>query len=146
MKNLTLILAIFTFLISCTKPKNNQNIEVKTITDTITISVKDTIYKTLEKEINSEPYFFWDRLPNWFLKSNLLDKSIFNKNYSISSSINPFYLEEDFNGDSIIDLFICISHIKSGKKGFAIIHGSTNEVHIIGANSKIKHSSYDDFH
>ncbi|WP_326984344.1 hypothetical protein VUJ46_07370 [Chryseobacterium sp. MYb264] len=47
---------------------------------------------------------------------------------------------EDFNGDGYKDVVIPIAESKSHKKGFAVIHGKTFEVFILGAGKLFKNA------
>ena len=49
-----------------------------------------------------------------------------------------FYIKEDFNGDNFEDIAFPIKELSSGKMGFVIIHGKTNEINIVGAGKVIK--------
>lgn len=104
----------------------------------------DTIFvtKNYDSIINSE-YYIEERLPNWFSESKIMNKLVINKLYKIENRLNPLYLEEDFNGDGILDLAIPIFEINSNKKGFAIIHGKTFEIFIIGAG-KVVQNGFED--
>ena len=82
----------------------------------------------------TDKYKYWvltQRLPNWtILKLNDLK---IDDDYKISDYMNPFYLEADFNGDNKLDIAITIIEKNSNKKGFIIIHQSTNDYFVIGA-------------
>jgi len=84
-----------------------------------------------------------ENLPEWFLKDNLLNGLIVNKDYIFDNRLDPIYIEADFNGDGNIDIAIPIKQIKGGKVGFAIFHGHTNEIYIIGAGIEIKNGLSD---
>ena len=124
-------------LCSCKDTKSNQKIsatkKVESKTDTIFLT------KNCDSIINSESYII-ERLPEWLFKSNNINELIINKTYKIENRLNPLYLEADFNGDGNLDIAIPIFEIKTGKKGFAIIHGKTFEVFILGAGKSFKNS------
>jgi hypothetical protein len=84
------------------------------------------------------------QLPEWFLKQQPLDDLILSENYQFDNRLDPVFLEADLNGDSIMDIALPIIEISSQKRGFAIVHGKTNEVFIIGAGTKIKSSHSDE--
>jgi len=84
-------------------------------------------------------YEYWaleQSTPDWALKifkdSNLSDS------LELSSFVNPFYFEEDFNGDSFIDIAILVRHIDTNKYGILIIHGETQNYYLLGANSQFE--------
>jgi len=89
-------------------------------------------------------YYIKERLPEWFQKENLLNGLVINQDYEFENRLNPLYLEADFNGDGKLDIAIPIKHTKTKKVGFAIIHGQTKEIHIIGAGTKVKNGLSDD--
>ncbi len=70
------------------------------------------------------------RIPDW-VKPVLAKSDL--KNYTISDTINPFYLEADFNGDKFEDIAFYIISKTDGKSGILIIHRQTNVHFIIGA-------------
>lgn len=92
----------------------------------LSISVSAQENTLSEKEILLEK-----RIPDWvkpvIKKANLMDT------YIISDTINPFYLEADFNGDKFEDIAFYIISKTDGKSGILIIHRQTNIHYIIGA-------------
>lgn len=52
-------------------------------------------------------------------------------------SINPFYFEEDFTGDEIIDIVFMVKNKQSGKFGTFIINGGKNIAFVMGAGKPI---------
>lgn len=81
-------------------------------------------------------------LPEWVLTSDVFNSTIIKGNYAVDNRITPLYLEADFNGDNNVDVALPI--IRNNKTGFAIIHGKTEEVFIIGAGTTIKNGLSDD--
>ena len=86
-----------------------------------------------------ENYNYWaleQSTPDWALKvfktSNLADT------LKLSNFINPFYFEEDFNGDSNRDIAILVEHIRTNKRGILIIHSKTLDLYLIGANTQFE--------
>ncbi len=74
----------------------------------------------------------------------IFDKSPDGKPYTISTHINPYYLNGDFNGDGQLDTAIVIIERRTGKKGVAIIHGGSRRLHLFGAGRDWGNGS-DDF-
>lgn len=103
----------------------------------------DTVYVTAEDESN-EQWYIYERLPFWFIESGMAHELIIEDKYRIDNRLNPMYLEEDFNGDGVYDLALPITEIASGKVGFVIVHGKTNETFIIGAGTLIEGAHSDD--
>lgn len=89
-------------------------------------------------------WFVHERIPYWVIESNLIQDNKIKEKYQIDIRLNPFYLEDDFNGDGHPDIALPIIEIDSQKTGFVIIHGSTSEIHIIGAGTLIKNALSDD--
>lgn len=145
MKYISYILTLVVIFYSCSSDQNMNKpvIEVDNGKDTIKVIEyrTDTIF--VEKQPQDE-YYIAERLPFWLLETKLLDHMVLLGKYKFDNRFNPLYLEADFNGDTEIDIAIPIEEIHSGKKGIAIIHGSTTEVHIIGAGKKYKNGSGDD--
>jgi hypothetical protein len=146
--NKLIIILIIGLLVSC-----NSNVEKKKTTegqivqDTIRIIEKivDTVYvkKRDKEDFSKTEFYIKERLPEWFLKMELLNGIEFQEEYEFDNRLNPLYLEEDFNGDGNIDLAIPIKQKKTDKVGFAIIHGRTNEIFIVGAGTEIKNGLSD---
>ena len=57
----------------------------------------------------------------------------------IDNSINPFYLETDFNGDAVLDIALFIKEKETNKEGILIIHGQSLEAYLIGAGENFAH-------
>jgi len=79
-----------------------------------------------EKEILLEK-----RIPEWV--KPVIEKAKLYNTYTISDTINPFYLEGDFNGDRQEDIALYIVSKIDGKSGILIIHRVTNLYYILGA-------------
>lgn len=73
--------------------------------------------------------------PAWVVER--FENSELSQRYKFSSSINPFYLRGDFNGDGAQDISILIEEISTGKKGIAVFHSSSNDIHILGAGIRL---------
>lgn len=64
--------------------------------------------------------------------------------YAFSAHINPFYVQGDFNGDGKLDTAILIKHKATGKAGFAVVHGGSDTVRVVGAGRSFGNGG-DDF-
>ncbi len=54
-------------------------------------------------------------------------------NYVVIGKVNPFYLEEDLNGDDLSDIVFWVK-LKAGRQeGLAILHRGNNDLYIVGA-------------
>lgn len=84
-----------------------------------------------ENERTEKQILLEKRIPEW--TRPIVSKSEIKDNYYISDTINPFYLEADFNGDKLVDIAFYIVSKVDGKSGILIIHRQTNIHFIIGA-------------
>lgn len=89
-------------------------------------------------------YYILERLPLGFDYEKLMPKLRLKQKYLFDLRMNPMYLEADFNGDGYLDLAIPIQEERTDKKGFAIIHGNTNEIFILGAGKEMVNGLSDD--
>lgn len=71
------------------------------------------------------------RIPAWV--KPVIERAKLYDSYYISDTINPFYLEGDFNGDRQEDIAFYIVSKIDGKAGILIIHRQTNLYYILGA-------------
>lgn len=129
------------FAISC-KEKKSPPISTEVVK---TQSKTDTVFITKNTDsISNSASFIMERLPFWVIQSDKIKDLVINKNYKIENRLNPLYLEADFNGDGNLDIALPIFEIGTNKKGFAIIHGKTHEVFILGAGKIFKNALGDD--
>jgi hypothetical protein len=63
----------------------------------------------------------------------------YEKSLVATRSLNPFYLENDFNGDRILDIAISVEEKSTGKRGILIIHGQTFDTYLVGAGNDFAH-------
>lgn len=63
---------------------------------------------------------------------------------ALSASINPCYLQGDFNGDQRLDSAVLVREKSSGKTGIAVIDGASARVSLLGAGHELPDSG-DDF-
>ncbi len=81
-------------------------------------------------------------LPDWAME--IIRSNKINNTYQISDFLNPFYLEDDFDGDDKTDIAVLVTEKQTGKKGILIMHVRTSEYYILGAGQKFG-SGHDDF-
>lgn len=117
-------------------------------TDTVFVA-KEDLPKTPEFNLEEEfeevsDFYVMSRLPEWFVELGLLQQLKLEEVYLFDDRLNLLYLEADFDGDGHLDIALPIKHIQNKKRGFAIIHGQTAEIHIIGAGIKISNGLSDD--
>lgn len=80
--------------------------------------------------------------PHWVAEE--FQNSGLDKQYKLSSKINPFYLRGDFNGDKKTDIAILVEDIRTNKIGIAIFHYGESRSFIVSAGKKIGNGG-DDF-
>jgi actin-related protein len=149
MKKLILLLSFAITTLSCEYKQQATNAPQNDI-ETKQENEQDTDHVNINKEEKSSQdnedlaYKLQYNLPEWIFNSKIISKNTILEDYQIDSRLNPFYLEEDFNGDGNLDIALPIKHIKSGKVGFVIIHNKTNAINIIGAGKLVKNGLSDD--
>jgi len=65
--------------------------------------------------------------------------------YAINTSLNPFYLRGDFDGDKIMDYALAVIEGKTNKKGILIYHPRTKKYFLAGAGTAIPNGQDDDY-
>lgn len=129
-KQFLILLLLGNLIISCKEQKSTEEIKqiekIETKTDTATAK------KNLENSSPAESPVI-AQLPKWVSNSTAVQQFKSGENYKIENRLNKLFLEEDFNGDGHLDVAFPIVETKTNKKGFAIIHGKTEEVFILGA-------------
>ncbi len=83
-----------------------------------------------------------ERLPDWLRADNPLTNRLeYKTKYAIDDRMKPLYLQADFDGDGYLDIAVPIKNKQTQSLGFAIVHGNTRKVHIIGAGVQIKNGN-----
>lgn len=156
MKNLSSFIAVIGLLVvaSCQAPSSSleqegsKTAQAISRVDTLIITEKivDTVFveRSAENDFRQSDYYIHERLPRWLWKMDFISDMTLKGKYKIENRMNPLYLEADFNGDGHLDLALPIRDIETGKKGFAIIHGGTEVISILGAGLKIKNALSED--
>lgn len=131
---------------SCHTGKHIGSQEKTVVHDTIVVVEKqiDTVFSHRQNDFENSAYLIRERLPDWFIESDLLKGIKIREDYQIDIRLNPFYFEEDFNGDGHLDIVIAVKEISTDKAGFAILHGASNNLFLIGAGTEIKFGLSDD--
>ncbi len=96
----------------------------------IIICLSKTILFAQEIEKTKEEILLAARIPEWVMP--IIEKNSLQKLYIISDTINPFYLEADFNGDKEVDIALFMISKETGKAGILIIHRKTNMYYVLG--------------
>jgi hypothetical protein len=68
----------------------------------------------------------------------------FTKDYFLSTRLNPFQLQGDFNGDGVIDIAVLTTRRSTGAQGIAVLHAGASQATIIGAGHAVGNGG-DDF-
>ena len=80
-------------------------------------------------------------LPSW--ANSILGEQRFASTYALTTRINPYFLQGDFNGDGRLDIAVLIEHKRTAQQGIAILHaGSINPI-VVGAGREIGNGGAD---
>lgn len=134
------------FILSCNKTSEKKVVQPKPLPEVSLNNVQTQPIASQENlnETGQERYVILESLPDWVNSAEIISDFKIKGKYLLDPRLNPFYLEEDFNGDGILDIALPIKEISSDKLGFAIIHGGKQEVFIVGAGKLIKNALGDD--
>ena len=133
-------------VLSCSQNSEKKVVEPKQLPEVSLNNVQTQPIASQENlnETGQERYVILESLPDWVNSAEIISDFKIKGKYLLDPRLNPFYLEEDFNGDGILDIALPIKEISSDKLGFAIIHGGKQEVFIVGAGKLIKNVLGDD--
>lgn len=133
-------------VLACSQNSKTKVVEPKQLPEVSLNNVQTQPIASQEnlKETGQERYVILESLPDWVNSAEIISDFKIKGKYLLDPRLNPFYLEEDFNGDGILDIALPIKEISSDKLGFAIIHGGKQEVFIVGAGKLIKNALGDD--
>ena len=126
---------------------SNQKVNNDVICDTIIVIEKsiDTVYFEKENSEQSSAYYVMEHFPDWVLEADTINRLLLKSDCEFDNRMNPMYFEEDFNGDGVIDIAIPIKDKETNKVGFAIIHGNSFNLFILGAGTKVENGLTDDW-
>lgn len=65
--------------------------------------------------------------------------------FEVNTSMNPFYLRGDFDGDKKADYALAVTESKTGKKGIIIFHSTSKNYFVIGAGKELPTRRGDDY-
>ncbi len=74
-------------------------------------------------------------IPDWGVSS--LTSEAFSVKYVLSTRLNPFLVQGDFNGDSRVDLAVLVRRVGTGEAGIAIVHAGSDRPVVIGAGTSL---------
>ena len=74
-------------------------------------------------------------IPRWAVP--LLEHPGFSENYPLSTRLNPFLVQGDFNGDGRIDLAILVEQKDTRAAGIAIVHAGAGRPIVTGAGTPL---------
>jgi hypothetical protein len=80
-------------------------------------------------------------LPSW--AAPIVAETRFGSTYALSTRINPYFLQGDFNGDGRLDLTVLIEHKKTAQQGIAVLHAGTPTAIVLGAGREIGNGGAD---
>jgi hypothetical protein len=97
------------------------------------------IFSLITVFANGQSPFLPDDLSKFYAQENI--RSLFD----INTSLNPFYLRGDFDGDKRADYALAVIEHTTGKKGILIVHSASKNYHLIGAGKKLSTRTGDDY-
>lgn len=74
-------------------------------------------------------------LPSW--AAAILGEKRFASTYALSTRIDPYFLQGDFNGDNRLDLAVLIEKRQTGQQGIAVLHAGVRKAIVVGAGRSI---------
>ncbi len=74
-------------------------------------------------------------VPGWAAAS--LESESFSAKYLLSTRLNPFLVQGDFNGDGRIDLAVVVEQKRTGAVGVAIVHAGAAQPLVVGAGTPV---------
>jgi hypothetical protein len=90
------------------------------------------------------------REPTWQEQQNLppwaqaiVSEKGFASTYALSTRINPYFLQGDFNGDGRLDLAVLIEKKETAEQGIAILHAGGPGAIVVGAGRAIGNGGAD---
>ena len=97
-------------LFSCNKSSEKKVIEQKSLP---VVSLNNIKTQTIVPEndtikTNQERYVILESLPDWVNRAEIISDYKIQDKYLIDPRLKPFYLEDDFNGDGILDIALPI--------------------------------------
>jgi hypothetical protein len=84
-----------------------------------------------EDSLKLENDLLESRIPQWV--KPIMNEAEWTHKFQISDSLNPFYLEGDFNGDKYSDIAFHVVNSENGKTGILIVHRNVNKIYLVGA-------------
>lgn len=80
-------------------------------------------------------------LPSW--SAPILIAQSFASTYALSTRLNPYFLQGDFNGDGRLDVAVLIERKTTAQQGIAILHAGTIAPIVVGAGREIGNGGAD---
>jgi len=80
-------------------------------------------------------------LPSW--AQSIVSAKGFASAYALSTRINPYFLQGDFNGDGRLDLAVLIENRKTAEQGIALVHAGAANAIVVGAGRAIGNGGAD---
>ena len=80
-------------------------------------------------------------LPSWATPA--FDDTRFASTYALSTRMNPYFLQGDFNGDGRLDVAVLIGHKTTAQQGIAVVHAGTPNAIVLGAGREIGNAGAD---
>lgn len=92
----------------------------------------------------------WGAEPTWQEQQNLppwarsiLEEKSLVSTYALTTRINPYFLQGDFNGDGTLDLAVLIGEKATQQQGIAILHAGERTPRVVGAGRAVGNGGAD---
>jgi hypothetical protein len=80
-------------------------------------------------------------LPSW--AGSILGEQRFASTYALTTRINPYFLQGDFNGDGRLDVAALVEQKRTMQQGIAILHAGSMTPIVVGAGREIGNGGAD---
>lgn len=74
-------------------------------------------------------------LPPWAV--TIFGEPRFGSTYALTTRINPYFLQGDFNGDGRLDVAVLVEQKRTMQQGIAILHAGSTTPIVVGAGREI---------
>ena len=80
-------------------------------------------------------------LPSW--AQSIVGEQRFASIYALTTRINPYFLQGDFNGDGRLDVAVLIEHRQTAQQGIAVLHAGAPNAIVVGAGRAVGNGGAD---
>ena len=80
-------------------------------------------------------------LPTW--AAPIVEEMRFSSTYALTTRLNPYFLQGDFNGDNRLDVAVLIEKKGTAEQGIAILHAGQRTPFVVGAGREVGNGGAD---